>query len=86
MSTRSPLPRAVKEPQVVLPSTFVEEEDKLGSSSRWRRDHLKLLGVDFYAKTKLDLNRVLQVRESEWSPELRARTVSSWFVLCARSS
>jgi hypothetical protein len=30
--------------------------------------------VDFYAKTKLDLNRVLQVRESEWSSELRART------------
>ena len=69
----------------MLPSTFAEEEDKLGSSSRWKRDHLRLLGVDFYAKTKLDLNRVLRVRESEWSPELRARTFSSWFVLCARS-
>ena len=69
----------------MLPSTYAKEEDKLGSSSGWKRDHLTLLGVDFYAKSKLDLNRVLRVRESEWSPELRARTFSSWFGLCARS-
>jgi hypothetical protein len=80
MSTRSSLPRAVKETQVVLPSTYTEEEDKLGSSSRWKRDHLKLLGVDFYGKTKLDLNRVLGDRESEWSSELRAH-MFSFFIL-----
>jgi hypothetical protein len=84
MTTRSSLSRAVKESQVVFPSTYAEEEDKLGSSSRWKRDHLRLLGVDFYGKSKLDLNRVLRVRESEWSPELRARTFSSWFVLYTR--
>ena len=73
MSTRIPLPRAVKEPKIVLPSAHKEEEQKLGSSSGWRRDHLKMLGVKFYAKTKLDLNHLLDVRESDWTPELRAR-------------
>lgn len=86
MTTRPSLPRSVKEPQIVLPSTYTEEEDKLGSSSRWKRDHLKLLGVDFYAKRKLDLNRVLGERESEWSPELRARIfLFLGLVLCVRS-
>ena len=73
MTTRTSIPRAAKNPQIVLPSAFKEEETKLGSSSRWGRDHLKMLGVDFYAKTKLDLNRVLGVNESEWTPELRGR-------------
>lgn len=86
MTTRSSLPRTVKEPQIVLPSTYTQEEDKLGSSSRWKRDHLKLLGVDFYAKSKLDLNRVLGERESEWSSELQASTLLLlYLVLCVRS-
>jgi hypothetical protein len=73
MTTRISLPRAAKAGQVVLPSAYKEEEQKLGSSSGWGHEHLKLLGVDFYAKTKLDLNRLLGVNESDWAAELRAR-------------
>ena len=34
MTTRMSLPRAAKNPQIVLPSTFKEEEMKLENSSR----------------------------------------------------
>ena len=50
-----------------------EEEDKFGSSNTWGRNQLRLLGVDFVMNRRIDLNRVLRVTESEWSPEIRAR-------------
>ena len=74
MATRQQQPRATREQRVVLPTAPKEEELKLGTSSSWGRNHLKLLGVDFYIKRRIDLNRVLRVKESDWSPELRART------------
>jgi len=77
MATRHQQPRAVREPRVVLPTAPKEEEIKLGTASSWGRDHLKLLGVDFSMNQRIDLNRVLNVREAEWSPELRARTSTS---------
>jgi hypothetical protein len=61
--------------RVVLPTTEKEEEVKFGTASSWGRDELRLLGVDFSLKKRVDLNRILRVRESEWSEELRARTV-----------
>ena len=33
-----------------------------------------LLGVDFIRNGRMDLNRVMGVREADWSPELRERT------------
>jgi hypothetical protein len=57
----------------VLPTAPKEEEVKFGSANTWGREQLKLLGVDFYMQRRIDLNRVLNVKESEWSPELRAR-------------
>ena len=79
MPTRQQQPRAAREPRVVSPTAPKDEEIKLGTASSWGRDHLKLLGVDFHRNQRLDLNRVLIVRESEWSPELRART-STWSI------
>jgi hypothetical protein len=76
MATRQQQPRAARDPRVVLPTAPKEEEAKLGTASSWGRDHLKLLGVDFYMKRRIDLNRVLKVRESDWSLELRARMAS----------
>lgn len=73
MSMRISLPRAAKEPQIVLPSAHKDEDQKLGSASGWGRDHLKMLGVKFYGKTNLDLNHILGVKESDWAPELRER-------------
>ena len=73
MTSRISLPQAVKSGLVVVPSAYKEEEQKSGSSSGWRRDHLKLLRVDFYAQTKLVLNRLLGVKESDWDPEFQAR-------------
>jgi hypothetical protein len=72
MATRQQQPRAAKEQQVVLPTAPKEEEFKFGTASSWNRNHLKLLGVDFPLNRRIDLNRVLKVRESDWSPELRA--------------
>jgi hypothetical protein len=58
----------------ILPSTAPKmEEVELGGSSGWGINHLKLLGVDFYAKRDLDLNRILKVKEAEWSQELKER-------------
>lgn len=58
----------------VLPIAPKEEEAKFGSANSWGRKELKMLGVDIYRQKRVDLNRVLGVRECEWSPELRART------------
>lgn len=57
----------------VLPATPKEEEVRFGSANTWGREQLKLLGVDFYMQRRIDINRVLGVKESAWSPELRAR-------------
>jgi len=76
MATRSEQLRAVRDKQIVLPSTAKEEEKKLGMASLWNRSHLKDLGVNFSPRAnRIDLNsRVLKVKETDWSPELRART------------
>lgn len=74
MATRQQQPRAAREQRVVLPTASKEEEFKFGTASSWTRDHLKLLGVEFSLKRRIDLNRVLKVRESEWPPELREST------------
>lgn len=66
-----------QEKREVLPSAPKEEEVKFGPASSWGRDQLRLLGVNFYMKQRIDLNRVFRVRDSEWSSELRARTCNS---------
>ena len=73
MASTRQQPRVPRESRIVLPTAPKEEETKFGSSNTWGRNELKLLGVDFYMKRRIDLNKVLQVRESAWSPELRAR-------------
>ena len=66
-----------KEKRVVRPNEpKSEEEEPLGPSSGWGREHLRMLGVKFPIKQKMDLNRVLQVKESEWPQELRERMIS----------
>lgn len=76
MATRQQQPRAAKEQRVVLPTAPKEEEFKLGTASSWNRNHLNLLGVDFALNRRIDLNRVLKVKESDWSSELRESEVS----------
>lgn len=88
MATRQQQPRAVKDQkQEVLPTAPKEEGFKFGSSNTWGRGQLKVLGVDFALTRRIDLNRVLKVRESEWSPELCASTPtrSKHALICARS-
>jgi len=80
MATRQSHRREAKETKVVLPTAPKDEEAKFGSSSMSKGEHLKLLGVNFYAKTKLDLNRILGVTESEWSPANQEHTSLFWFV------
>lgn len=77
MATREQPRRMAKEKTVVSPTAPKEEEVKLGTASSWKREHLKLLGVDFPLNRRIDLNRILKVKESEWPTELRASTFSS---------
>lgn len=70
--TREQPHRTAKEKTVVSTTAPKEEEVKLGTASSWKREDLNLLGVDFHLNRRIDLNRVLKVKESEWSPELRA--------------
>ena len=82
MATRQQPPRAAREPRVVLPTTPKEEEIKFGSSNTWGRNELKLLNVHVEWNRRIDLNdRVLKVKASEWSPELRARMTRFKFPL-----
>src|SRR5215471_6164601 len=74
MATREQPHRTEKEKTVVSTTAPKEEEVKLGTASSWKREHLSLRGVDFYINRRIDLNRILQVKESDWSPELRAST------------
>ena len=78
MATRQQPQRAARNQQTVLPTASKEEEVKFGKSSEWGREQLKWLGVDFIVnQPRIDLNlHVLRVKESDWSPELRARTSS----------
>ena len=62
-----------QEKREILPTAPKEEEVKFGPASSWGRGQLRLLGVNFYMKQRIDLNRVLRVRDSDWSSELRAR-------------
>jgi hypothetical protein len=71
METRS------REKRIVTTTAHKEEEAKFGTASGWGREQLRLLGVDFYMKRRVDLVKILGVKESEWSSGLRARKVSS---------
>jgi hypothetical protein len=74
MATRQQPQRAAREPQVVFPTAPKEEEVKFGSSNTWGREELILLNVHVEWNRRIDLNNhVLKTKESEWSPELRAR-------------
>jgi hypothetical protein len=70
MSTRS----SQREPRVVLPTAPKEEEAKFGSGSKWGREQLRLLGVDFLMKRRIDLNQIL--KGVDWSPEAHERITS----------
>lgn len=69
METRS------REKRIVTTTAHKEEEAKFGTASGWGREQLRLLGVDFYMKRRVDLNKILQVQESEWPPELQTRII-----------
>jgi hypothetical protein len=65
--------RPIREKREVLPTAPNEEDFKFSNASSWGREQLQVLGVDFYMQRRIDLNRILGVSESEWSPELRQR-------------
>ena len=73
--------RPIREKREVLPTAPKEEDFKFSNASSWGREQLRVLGVDFYMQRRIDLNRILGVSESEWSPELRQRIL---FVLKPR--
>ena len=59
-----------------LPTDPNPEESSFGSAKTWGRKQLNLLGVQFVPKTKkrLDLNKVLNVNDKQWPPEIQQRT------------
>lgn len=84
METRSKTARSVSlgtlgaaalDKVVVAPTDSGVEPAKFESGSSWTREQLRLLGVDFYMRKPIDLNKVLGVNEKDWSPEAKARTV-----------
>ena len=71
MATRS----SQREKRIVRPTAPKEEEAKFGAANNWGREQLRLLGVTFKREQKLDLEKqVFGANQSEWSPELKART------------
>ena len=59
----------------VLPTDPKAEEETFGAANRWGRTQLKMLGVQFVpnAKKRLDLNRVFNIDEEDWPPEIQER-------------
>src|SRR5271170_818806 len=51
------------------------EEPSFKSVNKWGRKQLDLLGVLFVpnAKKRLDLNKVLNINENEWPPNIQQR-------------
>ncbi len=60
--------------KIALPIDQKFEADVFPSGSHWGKEQLRLLGVNFQMQRRLDLNKLLNVNEREWNPELRART------------
>lgn len=58
---------------IVAPQPSGVEPAKFRSGSHWEREHLRLLGVDFYRQRPIDLNKILGVKEQDWPEALRAR-------------
>ena len=60
----------------VRPTDPKVEEPNFGSANGWGRMQLQWLGVHFAsnAKKRLDLNKVLNVREADWPVEIQHST------------
>ena len=74
MATRQQLSRAAKQPREVLPTDPKEDAEKFGPANKWGKKQLDWLGVKFSLQKRIDLNKILNVDESQWPPEIRART------------
>jgi len=60
--------------KIVLTTDPKEEEVKLGSARTWGREELELLGVKYWKDKPLNLEKkILNVKESEWTQEMRDR-------------
>ena len=59
----------------VRPTDPKVEEQNFGSANGWGRMQLQRLGVHFApnAKKRLDLNKVLNIKENDWPPAIRQR-------------
>jgi len=71
--------RQLRERKVVVKTTDPKvEEPNFGSANGWGKEQLQRLGVHFApdAKKRLDLNKVLNVREADWPVEIRQSTPS----------
>ena len=69
--------RHLRERKVVVRTTDPKvEEPNFGSANGWGRMQLQRLGVQFApnAKKRLDLNKVLNVREADWPVEIQQST------------
>jgi hypothetical protein len=58
---------------LVLPTDNINEAPRFGRGSVWGAEQLRLLGVEFPIQRRIDLDEVLNVKEGEWSPEMKAR-------------
>jgi hypothetical protein len=74
--TMADRPVRERQPRVFLPTDPKAEEKSFGSANEWGRKQLKMLGVQFVpnAKKRLDLNRVLNIDERQWAPEIQEST------------
>lgn len=60
-----------RDKRIVSPTAHKPEEAKAGKASLWGEEQLRLLGVQFHVKRRLDLKKILAV--DNWPPELQAR-------------
>ena len=71
MSRRSERLRKETKREVYTTDSRAGEKDPLPPSSGWGRDELKMLGVRFSLKTNMNLDRVLNIKDSPLPTQLK---------------
>lgn len=74
MATRHQPLRTATTARRVKSADFPDETPKIASSgSEWGKRDLVMLGVRFPLKGRIDLNKILNVDESQWADNARKR-------------
>ena len=63
--------RSSSQTKIVRTTEPKEEEFKFGSANKWGLEQLDKLGVTFWRNKKFNLEKMLNIKESDWSDVMK---------------